>query len=337
MIVTDNWIENSSGVMVSLMQIKNQLEAGGFSVSVIHPSEFRNFPLPTYASVRLSLVTSKKLEDILRIAGPDYIHIATEGPLGLAARNACVKNNWNFTTQYHTRLPEYLQIRLKSKTLKDLGINVGNRYMHWFHGASRHVMVSTESLRKELEAKKFKNLVISPLGVDTDSFKKNLDAEVPYGLKKPIFIFLGRIAPEKNVEAFLDCNLPGSKLVIGDGPSREMLEEKYKNSAVFVGHKKDKELVDLLSIGDFFVFPSKTDTFGLAVIEALACELPVAAYDVVGLRDVITNGVDGYLGDNLEESALKCLEIDRQNCRKKAMMFSWENAGRIFIENLVPL
>jgi len=173
-------------------------------------------------------------------------------------------------------------------------------------------------------------------------FKKNPKAKIPdklvkAGLKKPVFTFLGRVAPEKNIETFLKCDLPGSKLVIGDGPQRKDLEKEFKGSAVFVGRKKATEVADLLSISDVFVFPSKTDTFGLAIIEALACGVPVAAYNVQGPKNIITNGVDGFLGGSLKANALKCLNIDRKNCRKTAMKYSWDNFTDEFIKNLVHI
>lgn len=182
---------------------------------------------------------------------------------------------------------------------------------------------------------RFKNVTVLPFGVELDLFKKNPKAKTPKSFKKPIFTFLGRIAPEKNLKAFLKCDLPGTKLIIGDGPQKQNLKKKFKKHTVFVGKKKGQEIVDLLSISDVFVFPSKTDTFGLVLVEALACELPVAAYNVHGPKDIITNGQDGFLGNDLAKNAIKCLDLDRKKCRKKALQYSWDNFTNKFIKNIV--
>ena len=331
-IISDVWTTtNVSGVVTWLLNTKRGLEERGFMVTLIHPGQFNNFPLPTYPEIKISMPTRKKMENMIRSDNPDYICIATEGPLGLIARSACLKNEWKFTTFYHTRLPEYLYVRFK--TFK----NVTYQYMRWFHNASACTMVTTRSLMRELEQKEFEHLALIPLGVDIELFRKNPHAKIPTEFHKPVFVYMGRIAPEKNIEAFLECNLPGSKLIIGDGPSKSALEEKYENRAIFVGYKKGQELIDLLSVSDVFVFPSKTDTFGLTIIEALACGLPVAAYDVQGPNDIITSGEEGFLGSDLEGNAKKCLEIDSAKCIKKAQEYTWDNSVKIFAENLVPM
>lgn len=331
-IITDTWEDkNTNGVVIYLLNIKSRLEKQGFQVSVIHPGQFRHLSLPTYAEIKMSLSTRAHMERAIMDTHPDYIHIATEGSLGLVARSACVKNKWKFTTFYHTRFPEYVAIRFK------LLEQPAARYMKWFHGASACTMVSTESLKNELEQKGFKNMVVSPLGVDLDMFHKNPNAKTPDGLSHPLFVFMGRIAPEKTIEDFLECELPGSKMIIGDGPSKILLEEKYQNKTLFTGLKSGTELVDLLSVSDVFVFPSRTDTFSLAIIEALACGLPVAAYDVQGPRNILTNGYDGYLGENLKENAMKCLDIDRANCVETAKKYSWDHAVTEFLKNLAAI
>lgn len=326
--VSDVWLgANVSGVVTWLVNIKRQLEKRGFRVSIIHPADFLSLPLPTYPEIRLSLFARKKVKDMLRQALPDYIHISTEGPLGLAARRICLKNKWRFTTYYHTRLPEYVQVRLKT------GKKAIYAYLRWFHHASTCIMVGTPSMKAELEQKGFGHIAVVSHGIDLQLFRRNPNARAPEGLRQPIFAYLGRIAPEKNIEAFLKCDLPGSKLIIGDGPSKSKLENKYENTAYFAGFKKGQELVDLLSAADVFVFPSKTDTFGLTIVEALACGLPIAAYDVTGPRDIITNGLDGFLGDDLENNAKKCLAIDRALCIKKAQQYSWENSANLFLHH----
>ncbi|HEY4477147.1 MAG TPA: glycosyltransferase family 1 protein [Candidatus Paceibacterota bacterium] len=319
---------NTSGVITWLINMKKSLEQQGFVVTLIQHEQFTSFPLPMYPEIKISLLTRKKMDNLLTESKPDYIHIATEGPLGLVARAVCLKNKWQFTTFYHTRLPEYIYVRLK--TFKGLTYD----YLRWFHNASACTMVSTESMKQELKTQQFNHITVVPLGVDIHMFQKNPIAKLPPQFIKPIFVYVGRVALEKNLEAFLDCNLPGSKLIIGDGPAKLKLQEKYRDEAFFVGYKSGKELVDLLSISDVFVFPSKTDTFGLTIIEALACELPVAAYDIQGPNNIITHGKDGFLGDDLETNAKKCLTINRSECVKKAMQYSWENATKIFVANL---
>lgn len=329
-IITDTWTDFISGVVTSLVQTKKILEAKGFEVRIIHSGEFHSIPLPYYPQIKFALVTPNQIGEVLKEENPDYVHIATEGPMGLAARMWCVKHTWNFTTSYHTHLPDYVQIRVKGSK------NLIYGYLRWFHSASQRTLVSTQSLKKQLESKKFINVAIVPLGVDTELFRRNPNATTPPGLTKPVFVFLGRIAPEKNIEAFLQCDLPGSKLIIGDGPQRISLEEKFAGErAVFTGHKTGQELVDLLSISDVMVFPSLTDTFGMAILEAMACEVPAAAFDVPGPKDIISHGVDGYLGDDLAANAICCLALDRAGLRKKALTFSWEHAVETFTDNLV--
>lgn len=329
-LVTDVWLSNINGVVTSLIKTKEGLETAGFEVATIHPGQFKTIPMPTYPEIKLAITSIKKIRNILIKEKPDYVHIATEGSLGLAARTACRKNQWNFTSFYHTRLPDYVYTRLK--IFRELTY----KYLRWFHSKSSRIFVPVASLKKELEVRNFHNLAVVPYGVDTDFFKNN-PLSIYKNLSKPIFVFLGRLAPEKNLKAFLECRLPGSKLVIGDGPDRNKLESEYKNNVRFVGYKTGPELVELLSASSVFVFPSKTDTVGIAILEALACGLPVAAYDVPGPQDIITQGIDGFLGDDLETNAVKCLTLNAENCRKKALAFSWQRSIDSFIENLAPI
>jgi len=330
-IITDSGRQQISGVATALSHRKEILEKKGFEVLMIHPDFFTTIPLPIYPECKMAIFSSKKLEEMIKEFEPDYIHIETEGALCASARSLCVKNGWAFTTSYHTRIPEY--IALKSSILE----KVSRKYMRWMHSKSRRIMVTTQSLKKELEALHFKNVTLVSLGVDTNLFKRNPFATPPKGLKKPIFTFLGRVSPEKSVDMFLACDLPGSKLVIGDGAEKKKLQKEFKNKALFVGYKKGQELINLLSVSDVFVFPSKTETFGLVMIEALACGLPVAAYNVHGPKDIITSGFDGFLGENLKKNALKCLKLKPENCRKTAMKYSWKESAEKFIKNLVPI
>lgn len=329
-IVTDVW-DNINGVVTSIHQIKDNLEKQGDIVEIIHPGDFYNIPLPSYPEIKISLSTRSHMIDLLDKYNPDYIHIATEGSLGLVARMACLHRKYNFTSAFYTDLPQYVEVRLhgfKETTFK---------YLQWFHNKSKAIMVNTNSSLELLKERGFKNLQLVPLGIDINHFKFNPQAKLIDGLTKPVFVFLGRLAPEKNIEAFLDCSLPGSKLIIGDGPSRKSLEKKYFKGVKYVGYKSGQELVDLLSASDVFVFPSLTDTFGLVILEAMACGLPVAGYDATGPRDLITNGVDGYYGADLVQNAINCLELKREDCRKKAEQYSVEKWVSNFKKHLVPI
>jgi glycosyltransferase involved in cell wall biosynthesis len=334
LIVSDVLItEQINGVGTWLINTQNELEKAGFKVIIFNASFFEHtFPLPSYPEIRLVLSFKKTVKKLLEGLQPDYIHIATEGTLGLLSRLVCVENGWNFTTSYHTRFPEYVFVRTKLLFLQ----NLTYKYVQWFHSKAVTTVVTTETLKNELTMKNFTKISVVPLGVDVHLFTKNLKAPPISNLQKPIFVYFGRIAPEKSVEDFLRCKVPGSKLIIGDGPDRNKLEKKYNKMALFVGYKQGQELVDLLSVCDVFVTPSKTETFGLTIIEALACSLPVAAYNVQGPSDIITNGKDGYLGDNLAEVVNKCLLLSKDECRITAEKYSWEESTEKFVKVLSP-
>ena len=306
----------------------NILREKGHEVKIINHDLFYSFPLaPWFPEVYISLFPRRKLKKAIIKEKPDHIHIVTEGLLGYIARKICTKNKIKFTTSYHTNFDFYLQERIHKSFFK-----ITKSYLYWFHSKAENVMASTQSLKEDLEKKGYKNVVICPLGVDVNFFKK--PEKIVSSYKKPIFTYLGRLAKEKNVKEFFECNLPGTKLVIGDGPERKNLERVYSDKAIFVGIKTGQELVNLLSQSDVLVFPSKTDTFGLTIVEALACEVPVAAHNVMGPKDIITHNVDGFLDDNLEKAALKCLNLNKEVCRTKALKFSWENSAEAFLENL---
>ena len=337
--VTDTWSEKDvNGVVRWLRVMSRELTTRGYRVIIIHPGMFPHFSWPTDPdNVKFSFCTRTKLRDIISHEKPDHIHIVTESTLGFSALRLCQRHGWTFSTFYHTRSPEYLRKRFYIPEV------LPYVYLRWFHNQSSWTAVGTPSIAHILENKGFRNLVTIPLGIDQELFTRNdhvdIATTVAAGLTKPIFTYLGRLAPEKNLEAFLDCDLPGSKLVIGSGPSRKSLGKKYGNGKTgqaiqFVGHKHSREIVDLLSVSDVLVFPSHTDTFGMTIVEALACGVPVAAYDVPGPRDIITSGKDGYLSDDLRASALKCLDLKSEDCIAKAREYSWAKAAELFIEHL---
>jgi glycosyltransferase involved in cell wall biosynthesis len=325
-IISDTWLPKIDGIVRVISRTKRILENRGVEVIIIHPGLFATIPLFFYKEFKVSLCPSAKIRRILEKEKPDYIHIATEGPLGFSARRICVRDNIPFTTQYHTHLPLYVKLRVGRF------FNAVYSYMKWFHAPAHRTIVGSESLKEELEAHGFEHLVVSALGVDHAVFRKNEKA-IKSAFAKPVFVYLGRIAIEKNVEDFLACELPGTKLVIGDGPMRKKLERKHGKNNVFVGYKKGQDLVDLLSASDVFVYPSRSETFGLIILEALSCGLPVAAYDVMGPKDIITHGVDGHLGEDLAFSAIQCLRLSPDACRKKALSYSWDRYVEIFLAN----
>ncbi|OGI40256.1 MAG: alpha-mannosyltransferase, partial [Candidatus Muproteobacteria bacterium RBG_16_62_13] len=251
---------------------------------MIGPDRFRNVPCPTYPEIRLALFPGRRLRRLLEEAKPHAIHISTEGPLGLSARRWCLKRGFPFTTTFHTQFPEYVQLR------SSIPLFLTYRMMRWFHDPATTLMVATPTLRRRLESRGFSNLGIWSRGVNTELFRpRDKDA---FDLPRPIFLYMGRVAIEKNIEAFLKLDLPGSKVVVGGGPDLEMLKKRYPG-AHFTGYKTGEDLARHVAAGDVFVFPSLTETFGLVIIEALACGLPVAAFPVQGPIDIIENGVTG--------------------------------------------
>ncbi len=329
LLVTDAWAPQVNGVVRVLNTLIPLLAARGYDVTVIEPGQFRTVSLPSYPDIRLALFARRRIARVLKTLQPDAVCIVTEGPLGWAARSVCIRKKIPFVTWYHSHFQLYVDVRLRGL------LTPVYRLLRRFHSRAATTMVTTETLKRELESAGFTNLAIMPLGVDTELFVRNPKPPLP-PLPKPVFVYFSRLAPEKSPEAFLKLSLPGTKLVIGEGPLREKLEGKYGEHHVFVGYKHGKNLVNWLSLADVFVFPSRTETFGLVALEALACGIPVAAHDVMGPRDIITQGVDGYLGDDLKEAALKCLDLSRDACRRKAEAYSWQHSTDRFLEVLFP-
>jgi glycosyltransferase involved in cell wall biosynthesis len=330
LIVTDAWAPQVNGVVRTLRTITAEMQAMGKTVEIIGPDQFNTIPMPSYPEIRLAMFPGRKLGKLIDAFAPDALHIATEGPLGMAARAYAKKRKIAFTTAFHTRFAEYLEARTRIPS------RLTYTWLRWFHGAGSGVMVATQSLRDELTARGFKNVRAWSRGVDLEAF--HLAQPENWNLPHPIFAYVGRVAVEKNLRAFLDLSLPGSKLVVGDGPQRKTLEREYPN-AHFAGARFGAELAAAYAGADVFVFPSKTDTFGLVVLEALACGLPVAAYNVTGPKDILGESPKpvGALNDNLQTAALDALKIDRRNCRPHAETYSWTACAQRFLDNLVPL
>jgi glycosyltransferase involved in cell wall biosynthesis len=325
-IVTDAWRPQVNGVVTTLVKTGEMLESFGHQVCFVTPEPFKTVPCPTYPSIRLALKPKRHLTNMLDEFSPDVVHIATEGPLGLTARSYCQQTGLSFTTSYHTQFPYYIRMRVP------LPLRVSYAFLRWFHSAAVRTLVPTESLRKELIEWGFENVEIWSRGVDTKLFRPRNEKIISD--EQPILMYMGRVAVEKNIEAFLNADVPGTKYVIGDGPDVEMLKRKHPQVR-FTGFKFGEELARYLAATDVFVFPSRTDTFGLVMLEAMACGAPIAAYPVTGPLDVVRNGETGVLDENLEVAVRGALKLDRQKCRDYALKHSWEACTRQFEQYLV--
>jgi len=326
-IVTDAWRPQTNGVVKTLSTTANGLRALGHDVRIIEPNQFKTFPCPTYPEIRLAWLPYGRVSELLEDFEPDAIHIATEGTLGTAARKWCLRRRFPFTTSYHTQFPEYVRARLP------IPLSVSYAHLRRFHSAAARTMVATPAMQRLLESRGFKNIVRWTRGVDVSLFKPRDKSFLDF--PRPIAMYVGRVAIEKNIEAFLKLDLPGTKVVVGDGPARAELETKYPNTK-FVGYKFGEELASHVAAADVFVFPSRTDTFGLVLLEAMACGVPVAAYPVTGPIDVVTQGVTGELNEDLRAAALAALKLDPNQCRAYALANTWETATRQFLSNLAP-
>jgi glycosyltransferase involved in cell wall biosynthesis len=317
-IVTDAWHPQTSGVVTTFSKIVELLRERNHEVVVIHPGLFRTVPCPTYPEMRLALSPSGKLARLICEFRPEAIHLPIEGPLGIAGRRFCLRRGLRFTTSVTTKWPEYLHYRFRLPK----GITYG--IMRWFHSRSSCVMVSTPSFKRELERHGFSNISFWSRGVDTELFRPRrrnaLDAP------GPINLYLGRVAVEKNIGAFLDLDIPGTKVVIGDGPALAELKAKYTD-VIFTGRKTGEDLARHVAAADVFVFPSLTDTFGIVMIEAMACGVPVAAFPAVGPLDVVAHGETGWLDNDLKTAVEKALGMSRRRCRPRGSLPAPEDSG----------
>jgi glycosyltransferase involved in cell wall biosynthesis len=334
MLVTDAWDPQVNGVVRTMKRVIAECEAMGHEWEIVSPSGFKTFPLPTYSEIRLAPFAKGEIEERFLEFEPDAVHIATEGPLGWAARTVCLQHKFPYTTSYHTRFPEYVNARFSF-----IPLWAGYSFVREFHKYSGRVMVATPSMRDELAAKGFKNIAPWSRGVDTDIFhpdRRKADRGPLKGLETPIWLNVGRIAVEKNIEAFLALDLPGTKVVVGEGPQLEELRAKYPKT-VFAGAKFAEELGEYFANSDVFVFPSLTDTFGLVILEAMATGTPVSAFEAPGPRDLIPGSGAGSVSKDLKVACIEALTCDRERTREYAMTYSWRACAEQFIENLEPL
>lgn len=325
LIATDAWAPQVNGVVRTLTSLARSAAALGVGIEFLSPDGFRTLPVPTYPGLRLAVPGRRTVARRIEQARPDAIHIATEGPIGYAARAYCLSHNRPFTTSYTTRFPEYISARVP--------IPQGWIYaaLRRFHAAATVTMVATPSLMSELRERGFGHLGMWTRGVDTELFRP--DRAIDLGLPRPVFVSVGRVAVEKNIDAFLSLDLPGTKVVIGDGPMADALKRRFP-AAKFLGQLENGTLASHLAAADVFVFPSRTDTFGVVQLEALASGVPVAAYPVTGPKDVIGERPIGALNEDLRAACLAALRLSRQDCRAFALTHSWENSARQFIAHV---
>lgn len=327
MLVTDAWHPQVNGVVRTLAQIQHGLTERGHEVLLVAP-EGLTFPCPTYSEIRLSLKPRKQILAALQAWSPDAIHIATEGPLGWAARQIALERGWPFTTSFHTRFPEYLKGSLKIPRRWTYGVLRG------FHEPAQCTLVPTSSLQKQLFARGITKTRVWSRGVDTEVFHPRFRRIVD--LPKPILLYVGRVSTEKNIEAFLKLATPGTKVVVGEGPQKARLEKQF-HKAVFTGACFGEALASWYASADVFVFPSRTDTFGLVLLEALASGTPVAAYPVTGPLDIIRPGISGTLSEDLLAAVLTSLKLNRSKAREAALEHSWSRCTAILEDALVPI
>jgi glycosyltransferase involved in cell wall biosynthesis len=327
LIISDAWHPQVNGVVRTLTMLQQELSLLGHTADVIGPDRFRTIGMPSYRSIQLAVAPSARLVPMIEAFRPEALHIATEGPLGWAARRWALRHRVAFTTSFHTRVPEYLHARAR------VPLALGYAWLRRFHGPANGTMVAAGSMRRELAGRGFRNLLPWSRGVDLARFGPDEAEDWPY--PRPIFLYVGRVAVEKNVDRFLSLDLPGTKVIVGDGPQRTSLQAAYPK-AKFVGERHGPALAAAYAGADVFVFPSLTDTFGLVLLESLACGTPIAAHPVTGPADILSDARPGVgsLDLDLRTAALLALRGDRRACRAHAARFSWRSCAELFFENL---
>lgn len=327
LVATDAWHPQVNGVVRTLGQVAREARAFGAEIEFLSPDAFYTLPMPSYPEIRLALPAPGAVERRLDEVRPNAIHIATEGPLGHAMRRLCMKRGLPFTTSFHTRFPDYLAERLPVP--ERWTAELAWVWLRRFHTPGAAVLAATPGLASELAERGFHDVKLWPRGVDANLFRPR--AGVALDLPRPIFLTVGRVAVEKNLEAFLKLDLPGTKLVVGDGPARASLAKAYPD-AVFLGARHGDALAEIYAAADVFVFPSRTDTYGLVLLEALASGVPVAAFPAAAPRDVIGEAPVGALDEDLRRACLEALQCSRDDCRDFAEGMTWEESARIFLE-----
>lgn len=329
LIVTDAWYPQVNGVCRTLKNLGDELKKIGHQVEYIEPNQFFTVPMPKYNEIKLSLNVWPRVGRLISKADADIIHIATEGPIGIFAKRYCVKNKLKFTTSYHTQFDKYLKLYYPY-----LPIKLAQKFLKGFHSKAEKILVTTQSMKDELQEIGFDKdkMVVWTRGANHGAFQKPKKINLEY--KRPIYLYVGRVSIEKNIRAFLDLDLEGTKLVVGKGPDLDKLKKEYPE-AIFRGERTNGELASYFASSDVFVFPSKTDTFGIVIIEALKCGLPVAAYPVAGPKDIFNGTNIGSLNNDLKKAALEALKSDRRACIEHAKKYTWENCAKIFLNSAV--
>lgn len=329
LIVTDAWYPQVNGVCRTLKNLGDELKKIGHQVEYIEPNQFFTVPMPKYNEIKLSLNVWPRVGKLISKANADIIHIATEGPIGIFAKRYCVKNKLKFTTSYHTQFDKYLKLYYPY-----LPIKLAQKFLKGFHSKAEKILVTTQSMKDELQEIGFDKdkMVVWTRGANHGAFQKPKKINLEY--KRPIYLYVGRVSIEKNIRAFLDLDLEGTKLIVGKGPDLDKLKKEYPE-AKFKGERTNGELASYFASSDVFVFPSKTDTFGIVIIEALKCGLPVAAYPVAGPKDIFNGTNIGSLNNDLKKAALEALKSDRSACIEHAKKYTWENCAKIFLNSAV--
>jgi glycosyltransferase involved in cell wall biosynthesis len=325
LVATDAWHPQVNGVVRTLTEVARCVKKFDAEVVFITPDDFPTVPLPSYPGLRVALPTSRKIAARVASEAPSAIHVATEGPIGHWVRLHCRHHGLPFTTSFHTRFPEYVSARLPIPESWTWA------WLRRFHNAGAGVMAATPALQRELVARGFRNIMLWPRGVNCNVFCPRPGADL--GLPRPVFLAVSRLAVEKNIEAFLSLQLPGTQVVVGDGPARRNLERRFP-AAVFLGTREGEALATTYAAADVFVFPSRTDTFGLVLLEALACGVPIAAYEVAGPRDVIGDAGVGVLAADLGLACMKALTLSRHACRQFARDLTWHQSAGCFVANV---
>ena len=329
LIVTDAWYPQVNGVCRTLKNLGDELKKIGHQVEYIEPNQFFTVPMPKYNEIKLSINVWPRVGRLISKADADIIHIATEGPIGIFAKRYCVKNKLKFTTSYHTQFDKYLKLYYPY-----LPIKLAQKFLKGFHSKAEKILVTTQSMKDELQEIGFDKdkMVVWTRGANHGAFQNPKKINLEY--KRPIYLYVGRVSIEKNIRAFLDLELEGTKLVVGKGPDLDKLKKEYPE-AIFKGERTNGELASYFASSDVFVFPSKTDTFGIVIIEALKCGLPVAAYPVAGPKDIFNGTNIGSLNNDLKKAALEALKSDRSACIEHAKKYTWENCAKIFLNSAV--